>query len=160
MYVCTKINVASYRKEAFMIYQEIGFLIKVISERMKTIGDNDLKEHDLTFSQMQVLVVLERHEGTIAQKEIEKILDVSHPTIVGLINRLEDKGFVSSRTDETDRRSKIVYLTDKARALGKTMREARNQAEKELLNGLSDEEQTTLNSLLRKLYANIEERKV
>lgn len=143
-----------------MIYQEIGFLIKVISDRMKALGDNDLKEHDLTFSQMQVLVVLERNNGTIAQKEIEKILDVSHPTIVGLINRLEDKGFVSSETDETDRRSKIISLTDKARALGKTMRATRNQAEQELLNGLNDEEQKTLNDLLRRLYANIEERKV
>ena len=66
---------------------------------MKALGDNDLKTQDLTFSQAQVLVVIERNGGTIAQKEIEKILDVSHPTIVGLVNRLHEKGFVECEVD-------------------------------------------------------------
>lgn len=143
-----------------MIYQEIGFLIKVISDRMKALGDNDLKTHDLTFSQAQVLVVIERNGGTIAQKEIEKILDVSHPTIVGLVNRLQEKGFVECEVDESDRRSKIVYLTEKAKSLGQIMREKRDQSDRELMEGLSEEEAEQLNTLLRKIYSNIEERKV
>lgn len=143
-----------------MVNQNIGFLIKVISDRMKALGDNDLREHDLTFSQMQVLGVVERSGGTIAQKEIEKILDVSHPTIVGLVNRLQDKGFVVCETDDTDRRSKIVSLSPKAVSLGRTMREKRDMAERGMLDGLSDEEIEQLDTLLRKLYANMEERKV
>lgn len=143
-----------------MIYQEIGFLIKVISDRMKALGDNDLKTHDLTFSQAQVLVVIERNGGTIAQKEIEKILDVSHPTIVGLVNRLQEKGFVECEVDESDRRSKIVYLTEKAKSLGQIMREKRDQSDRELMEGLSEEEAEQLYTLLRKIYSNIEERKV
>lgn len=143
-----------------MVNQNIGFLIKVISDRMKALGDNDLREHDLTFSQTQVLAAIEHEGGTVAQKEIEKILDVSHPTIVGLINRLQDKGFVTCETDETDRRSKIVTLTPKAVSLGRMMREKRDQSEKGMLEGLSDEEIEQLNVLLRKLYRNVEERKV
>lgn len=143
-----------------MIYQEIGFLIKVISDRMKALGDNDLKTHDLTFSQAQVLVVIERNGGTIAQKEIEKILDVSHPTIVGLVNRLQEKGFVECEVDETDRRSKIVFLSEKAKSLGQLMREKRDQSDRELMEGLSEEEAEQLYVLLRKIYSNIEERKV
>lgn len=143
-----------------MIYQEIGFLIKVISDRMKALGDNDLKAHDLTFSQAQVLVVIERSGGTIAQKEIEKILDVSHPTIVGLVNRLQEKGFVECEVDETDRRSKIVTLSEKAKLMGQLMREKRDQSDRELLEGLSEEEAQQLFVLLRKIYSNIEERKV
>ena len=143
-----------------MIYQEIGFLIKVISDRMKALGDNDLKTHDLTFSQAQVLVVIERNGGTIAQKEIEKILDVSHPTIVGLVNRLQEKEFVECEVDETDRRSKIVFLSEKAKSLGQLMREKRDQSDRELMEGLSEEEAEQLYVLLRKIYSNIEERKV
>ena len=143
-----------------MVNQNIGFLIKVISDRMKALGDNDLREHDLTFSQTQVLAAIEHEGGTVAQKEIEKILDVSHPTIVGLINRLQDKGFVTCETDETDRRSKIVTLTPKAVSLGRMMREKRDQSERGMLEGFSDEEIEQLNVLLRKLYGNMEERKV
>lgn len=143
-----------------MVNQNIGFLIKVISDRMKALGDNNLREHELTFSQMQVLGVVDRNGGTIAQKEIERILDVSHPTIVGLVNRLQDKGFVICETDETDRRSKIVSLSDKAMSLGRTMREKRDAAESGMLEGLSDEEIEQLDTLLRKVYRNVEERKV
>lgn len=143
-----------------MVNQNIGFLIKVISDRMKALGDNNLREHELTFSQMQVLGVVDRNGGTIAQKEIERILDVSHPTIVGLVNRLQDKGFVICETDETDRRSKIVSLSDKAMSLGRTMREKRDAAESGMLEGLNDEEIEQLDTLLRKVYRNVEERKV
>lgn len=138
----------------------IGYLIKTISERMKAIGDQDLREEDLTYSQARVLGVLERAGGTLAQKEIERIIGVAHPTVTGLISRLTEKGFVECETDSSDRRNKIVRLTPKAEALGKVMRKKRHQAEDALLAGLSEEEILKLQDLLGHLYNNIEERKV
>ena len=141
--------------------QNIGYLIKAISERMKAIGDNELREHDLTFSQMQVISVIESHGGRMARKDIEKILDVSHPTMVGLIHRLEDKGFVICEENDDPRRIVIVSLSEKAEQLKKTVREAHEQRNRELLEGFSEEEIGQIYALLLKLYSNLsEERKV
>ena len=96
----------------------------------------------------------------LAQKNIERILDVSHPTVTGLIARLQEKGFVECGTDPSDRRNKIVTMTPKAFSLANLLRENRSRAEEELLAGLSEEEMDTLGQLLLRLYANMDERKV
>ena len=142
-----------------MPHYRIGFLIKNISDRMKASGDNDLREHGLTFSQAHILFVIENAGGTLAQKNIEKILDVSHPTVTGLIARLQEKGFVECGTDPDDRRNKIVTMTPKAYSIANLLRENRRRGEEELLAGLSEEETETLGQILFRLYANLEERK-
>ena len=128
----------------------IGFLIKNISDRMRASGDNDLREHGLTFSQAHILFVIENAGGTLAQKNIEKILDVSHPTVTGLIARLHPD----------DRRNKIVTMTQKAYSLAQLLRDNRRKAEEALLAGLSEEETEQLGQTLIRLYTNLEERKV
>lgn len=138
----------------------IGFLIKNISDRMRASGDNDLREHGLTFSQAHILFEIENAGGTLAQKNIEKILDVSHPTVTGLIARLQEKGFVECGADPDDRRNKIVTMTQKAYSLAQLLRDNRRKAEEALLAGLSEEETEQLGQTLIRLYTNLEERKV
>jgi DNA-binding MarR family transcriptional regulator len=105
------------------------------------------------------LFVIENAGGTLAQKNIERILDVSHPTVTGLIARLQEKGFVECGTDREDRRNKIVTMTEKAYSLAQLLRDNRRRAEEALLAGLTDEETEQLGQTLIRLYANLEERK-
>ena len=83
----------------------VGPLFKVINERMQASADADLKEQGLTFAQSQVIVYLIEHAGRALQKEIETSLKVSHPTVSGLVSRLEKNGFVRTWVAEDDRRS-------------------------------------------------------
>lgn len=137
---------------------DIGYLIKQISDAMKANGDRDLSEYDLTFSQMRVIHILNRNKGRLPQKTIEQILDVAHPTVVGLVSRLEEKGFVSTETDPEDRRYKIVCMTEKAEALRQTLEKKKSRQQGKMLAGFSDEEKKQLICLLEKVYANMEER--
>ena len=107
-----------------------------------------------------ILFVIENAGGTLAQKNIEKILDVSHPTVTGLIARLQEKGFVECGADPDDRRNKIVTMTQKAYSLAQLLRDNRRKAEEALLAGLSEEETEQLGQTLIRLYTNLEERKV
>ena len=75
--------------------EEIGYLIHKIDNRIKTRIDNQLKKNELTFSQSQVLHHLDRNGGSLNQKELQSLMNVSHPTIVGLVNRLYEKGLVT-----------------------------------------------------------------
>ena len=58
---------------------DIGFLIKRISDRVKTHADASLRRFDLTFSQMRVLHCIDSCGGMATQKQIEEALDVTHP---------------------------------------------------------------------------------
>lgn len=115
----------------------------------------NLKEWDLTFSQLQVLKYLQMHHGETMQKEIEREFQVSHPTIVGLVSRLEKNGFVTTRVDTKDRRNKIVSLTDKAREHHKIIENEKKQNEAFLLSGLSAEDQQNLRRYLLLIQQNL-----
>ena len=89
-------------------------------------------------------------------KQIEKELEISHPTVVGLVQRLETKGFVESFTDEKDRRIKMVLLTERAYEHQHFMETRFREKEKLMTRGMSEAEVQELIRLLRKLHTNLE----
>ena len=135
--------------------RDIGLLIKRLADKIKTSVDVLLKEQDLTFSQTLVIDFLHSQNGKAAQKEIEEHLRVSHPTVVGLISRLEKNGFVSCYTDEQDRRNKIVCATDKALNILDAVNVGKRQMEKKLTKGLSKEELDEFRRIIDIFYENI-----
>lgn len=136
---------------------DAGFLIKYISDQMKAMVDQSMKKWDLTLSQMRVLQVLNSSGGEASQREIERQLNVSHPTVVGLVGRLEKSGFVTCRMDTQDRRNKIVTMTEKSSQHKAEMEEGHRRMEEKLNQGLSKEEQEDLQRMLRIMAENIRE---
>ncbi|MBQ9990373.1 MAG: MarR family transcriptional regulator [Lachnospiraceae bacterium] len=136
---------------------DIGYLIKLISDRMRTQGDAELKQYDLTFSQVRILSYLHRYGPKATQKEIEAWLDVAHPTVVGLVSRLEKNGFVECYPDPQDRRNKLVGLTPKSYEIKERVDEKKQQNELQMAAGLLPEEQQELIHLLKRVYANLEQ---
>ncbi|MBQ6559977.1 MAG: MarR family transcriptional regulator [Erysipelotrichaceae bacterium] len=135
----------------------IGMLIHRIDNKTKAKIDIGMNRYKLTFSQSQVLFLLAINDGKLSQKKLQDLMRVSHPTMVGLIQRLEANEFVRTYTDEEDKRYKIVELTEQARAFGKEMRQIREDNEKAMLKGLSKEEKEILTDLLDRVYKNISE---
>lgn len=93
---------------------QIGCLLKMITDKIKMRADADLAQQGLTLTQSRVLGYLNRNGGQATQKEIEGFLQVSHPTVAGIISRMEQNGFVRCWLDPADKRSKIVGQTERA----------------------------------------------
>lgn len=134
---------------------EIGALIKRISIQLRLLADLDMKEFDLTWSQVHVLHHLGKHDGMMTQKELEKELGIAHPTMVGLVKRLESKGFIETKTSETDHRMKIVMATDRAQNHKQYMQERMNEKEQVMTHGISTEEAEILRNCLQMVYHNL-----
>lgn len=135
---------------------DIGYLLKNLNDKMKIKADADLKSYNLTFTQSRVCAFLEDCRGQATQKEIEVFLDVSHPTVVGIVSRLEQNGYVETYFDENDKRNKIVKLTRRAVDIGEEMQKHISENEKNLLSSLSQDEIRQLKRLLLVLYGNLE----
>ncbi len=135
--------------------RRIGFLLKMITEKMKTGADADFKRYNLTFTQSKVLAYLDSCSGQATQKELEDYLCVSHPTTVGVVTRMERSGYVRSWFDPQDKRNKIIALTDKAAVCVKEMESVIVQKEKEMLSGLSDDQIDELEKMLLTIYKNV-----
>lgn len=135
--------------------QHIGYLLKAINDKLKLNADQDLKTHNLTFSQSRVLAFLNSKGGLATQKEIEAFLEVSHPTVVGIVSRMEQNNHVTTWIDPENRRNKMVQLTDTAHLIGKNMDQMINVQEKAMLNGLTAEQVNELRKMLMVIYQNL-----
>ena len=130
---------------------DLGYLIKQISDKMRANADAVFRKHGLTYSQVHVLSFVQACGGSATQKEIEIYLDVSHPTIVGLVSRLEKSGFVTSHVDENNRRNKIVCVTKKAQQTRESLEIERQKTERRLEQALGQQEREQLMRLLSRL---------
>lgn len=139
-----------------MPQKDIGYLIKNINDKLKVRADADLKSNNLTLAQSRVLTVLDSKGGQTTQKEIEIFLEVSHPTVVGIISRMEQNGYLHCRVDEKDKRNKIVSLTEQAKALGDEMKQTIFANEQRLLASLSKDDIEKLKQMLLTIYNNLE----
>ena len=127
-----------------MSQQHIGYLTKLISDRVKVHMDSVFVCHGLTITQSRVLGFLAHHQNRATQKEIEDFLNVSHPTVVGIINRLEQSGFVERLSDPGDRRSRIVSATEQAQSLSHEIELQIDENERQMVRGLTEQETVEL----------------
>ena len=130
-----------------MIKNDVGYLIKSINDKLAARADAELKQFNLTMSQCRVFLYLSSRGGQATQKEIEIFLDVAHPTVVGLVSRMEQNGYVTCWPCE-DGRNKYVKLTPQAEAIDKDMQENMHANEEMLLAPLSPEDRERLRDLL------------
>lgn len=136
----------------------VGHLFKIISDRLraKANAEKSMRKNRLTLSQVRVLGFVADSSGKTTQKEIENHLEVSHPTVVGIISRMEKTGYLTSYIDPEDKRNKVVMLTDMATAISNQMRSDMMVREGQLLKGLSEQEISELRRMLNIIYNNLE----
>ena len=133
----------------------IGYFFKIINDKLKVSVDADMKSHGITLSQSRTLTYLKLRKGSATQKELQDFLKVSHPTVVGIVSRLEQNGYVTTYIDRKDSRSKYVVLTDKASAIINDISETIRNNEKKMLQSLSEDDIEQLKKTLTAIYKNL-----
>lgn len=129
--------------------------MKCIEDKIRQMGDVVFSSYDLTGSQVGYMSYIRASGGSISQKELEIKANVSHPTIVGVVSRLQKKGFVTVHVDANDRRKRIIQLTDKAKDVTDELKKGQENLNDTLLNGISSEEIEELSRLLNIIYENV-----
>ncbi len=133
-----------------------GFMIKLIHDAISVKANSHLQEYDLTLSQMRVLAFLGSRRGEpVSQKELEKIFHVKHPTMIGILRRLANKGFVQSTVNPRDKRSREIRLTEKGKNVQTEMMLKPQQLERIMHRGLSETQIVELSQMLQTIYLNI-----
>lgn len=135
----------------------LGYKFKRIHDMFRARMNEEMKREDLTFSQMEILFYLLRHmEHPINQRELCAAIQVSHPTMIGLINRMEEKKLVVRKTDPANRRSHYIEMTAKAQEIMRRTKQQRARSDEELVKGFTKEQVEELNLLLAKVYCNMQ----
>ncbi|WP_029555833.1 MarR family transcriptional regulator [Xanthobacter sp. 91] len=91
----------------------------------------------------------------LRQSALAEKMSVEPMTLVGFLDRLEALGLVVREADPTDRRAKIVVLTDAARPYLDGIEKAAARAREEATRGFSDEERAQLREFLDRIRGNL-----
>jgi MarR family 2-MHQ and catechol resistance regulon transcriptional repressor len=111
-----------------------------------------MADFGLSKSTLNVLMLLRcgGPEGTLLH-DLGELLLVSRANITGLIDSLEEKGYVKRVVDEQDRRARFARLTRKGEELLDQVMPIHFRNIVELLKDLSEHEKELLITLLKKL---------
>jgi len=127
-----------------------GFLIHDVSRLRRVVVDRSLKPLGITRSQWWVLAFLSRRDG-MTQTALAADLDLTKVAIGGLLDRMEDAGFVERRADRNDGRARRVYLTRAGAKMVNTIRERVESTELEILSRVPEEQLNQAADTLRTL---------
>jgi len=137
---------------------ECGMLIKQISDRIARITNNELREHELTLSQLRYIGYLYQHRGgAVPFKDIETHFEVAQPTVAGILRRLEGKQLVRTQPCKAGGKAKTACLTEAGRLIYERSEVWRCSMETALLSPLNDREKMLFRETLKKVYENLRE---
>jgi len=121
-----------------------------VHSKMQHHSSEHLDNYDITPAQFEVLVHLSTNQG-ISQQELAEKLLVTKGNVCGLIDRMSSQELVERRSDPEDRRSNLLFLTERGQTLASEVIPAQEQYIIQHMAVLSPEEQRTLGGLLREL---------
>lgn len=114
-----------------------------------------LEKMDLTAAQGHIMGFLAHQKQPPCPRDIEAEFHLSHPTVSGLLSRLEQKGFIELRTDPQDRRCKRIYILPKGLECHELMHRTIRENERRIVEGFTPEEQEQFGALLHRAIINM-----
>lgn len=140
-----------------VIDSSIAYLVgrtsrSIIKRLGKKFADSSF---DVSYEQWSILVHLYRKDGQ-TQQELAKLAIKDKAAITRLLNILEKKNIVLRIPDRHDKRSKLVYLTNKAKSFKPDIIAVVKELLIEAEQGISHKEMTYCKNTLNKIFSNID----
>lgn len=133
---------------------KLGKSFKFLSAGIEKVANRMLKEVDLSMAQSIALIWLGEAEGhELPIKVIERRFGKAQSTTLGIINRLEQKGLVSTCLRE--HKTKHVTITPQGLALVDIICTSMRTADELLFEGFTPGERMLFIELLRKAEGNL-----
>lgn len=110
---------------------------------------------DLTPVQFAALSVIADHPG-LDQARVAAEIAYDRATIGGVIDRLEQKGYIARNVAAHDRRARELRLTEDGAAILDRIRPVVSALQAEILTGLDDGERARFLELAQKVIASVE----
>ena len=116
------------------------------------LASSILEPFGLSLAQYKIIGYLyQREDGTVTTAELENYFQMSHSTSVGLLNNLEEGGYIRREKVKGSGRSKVIFLTGRAFEVQEDLETAGSELESKFIERLTDEEADEYIRLSRKI---------
>lgn len=128
-------------------------LISMIYRHNRIYMDEQLEDINLQSGQYVYLLYLYHHDGQ-KQEDIVKTLKLDKAGTTRALNKLEKTGYIFRKPNEKDKRSNLVYLTEKAWRVHPLLLSFYSNWLNLALEGFTEDELNTLYYLLNRMAIN------
>lgn len=108
------------------------------------------------FTLIQVLKAYKKQQ-LICQKDIEQAMEISNPTVTGILNRLEQKELIKRVPGKHDARVRNIIVTEKALELDKELRRKFSEVENDVVSCFNEEEVQLFHQMLDRIVSTHDE---
>ena len=127
--------------------EQVGEQYLAVHHRMLRAVNDQMSECGLSMARTKVLMRL-REQGPTRQSVLAADLGLSPHSITDIVDGLERRGLAERRPDPTDRRAKLVAITDAGEAGLDVANATRERLLKEIFGALSEADRATFLRLL------------
>ena len=135
--------------------RHFGHAVRILHWCTDQSMTNALAQMELTAAQGRIMGYIAHSRELRCSRDIEEEFHLSHPTVSGLLSRLEKKGFLEFRPDEKDRRCKRICMLPKGVECIETMHRTIEENEAKMVQGFTEEEKELFRSFLKRAITNM-----
>lgn len=132
-----------------------GHMLRILHCNISRRVTGALAQMELTSSQGRIMGYLATCKSPPCAKDIEEEFHLSHPTVSGLLSRLEKKDFIEFRPDGRDKRCKRIYMLPKGADCNERMLRAILENEQRIVDGFTEAEKQQFADYLSRAVKNM-----
>jgi DNA-binding MarR family transcriptional regulator len=128
--------------------------LRSIVKKMHRLGDMALSAYGIGHAEMRLLLLLYGEDGC-PQESLVAGQVVDRTNVGRSLKKLEDLGYVERKKSPEDGRAKLVFLTERGRALQASVLSVKQDIEAKVTSGISGEELRVVSKILEKMDTKI-----
>ncbi|HUA19741.1 MAG TPA: MarR family transcriptional regulator [Bryobacteraceae bacterium] len=133
----------------------LGYWLRRVSNHVSGAFAKALQERQVSVAEWVVLSQVEEHPE-IRPAELAETIGLTRGAISKVLDKLEDKKWLTRKTLEADNRGQLLYLTQRGRRIFPELREIADRNDRRFFDCLNTREKAMLGQVLRKLAASNE----
>lgn len=119
-------------------------VLDLLTTQMNKYANKKLKPYGLKFNELNIIRFVAQTEEPVYQKTICQNFQLPHSTVVGIVFRLEDKGWLLMGNSRFDKRHTRITITDKGKNLIQDTEDIYQEIIGKMKVIISDEEMNTI----------------
>lgn len=137
---------------SYDFHNSIGYWLCITATAMQEALNEELSRHGITYRQFQVLGWLVHDGDNVTQADLAARMRIEPPTLVGLLDRMEQQGWIARTNCPGDRRKKIVRVAPAAEEVWETMVAALVRVRDRATANLTAEQADSLKEMLQTIH--------
>jgi len=128
--------------------------LRRVARLWRNVADKELAPLGLTHPRWTALWKLQHLNDNVSQKALANALEIELASLMRTLSQLEEQNLIVRHCSETDKRVRIVSLTDEGKAMIKKVETRILQIRRDLMAGVSEEELSQFKRTVERIASN------